>query len=413
MTRRLLPLLLLSLVSTAYAEDWPQWRGPARDGHASSETRFPNKLPADPKVLWHNEIGFGLDSPVVGGGKVFYLDNTREKEVVHAADAQTGAALWSVEIDDTFKDSQSAAGPRCTANVDGDRVYVQSCRGQLKCLNVADGKVLWESNFSKDFGATFTGEKGKAEGSTRHGNSDSPLVDGEHLIAGVGGAGAGYVCFNKITGKVVWKAMDEVPAYAAPVLATLGGVRQVVAYTTQGVIGFSPTDGKLLWKVPVKTALGRHATTPVIIGDRVIVGSFQAGLIGIDVRKSDGGLTAERAWTVKETAMNFASPVALGGSVFGVGPAQTIFCAEAETGKVAWTRDGAVGKQFAGMILVGKHLLVLGDSGELFMLSADDKTCIDEGKAQVCGKNWCTPAYVEGRLYIRDGRELKCIQLGE
>ena len=146
----------------------------------------------------------------------------------------------------------------------------------------------------KDFGAVFIGEKGKAEGASRHGYAGSPVIDGDHLIAEVGGKGAAVVCFDKKTGKVVWKSQDEMPGYAAPVVETLGGTKQVISFTAGGVMGLGAADGKLLWRVPVKTALGRNVTTPVVVGDTVLVASHQAGLLGVKVTKDTNGFKAER-----------------------------------------------------------------------------------------------------------------------
>ena len=217
------------------AADWPQWRGPERTGYVPVDVPIPKSLPDSPAILWHIPLGNGVASPVVSGGKVFYLDHQDGKEVVHASDAASGKVLWSVPLDDVQKDSQSPPGPRCTPTVDGNRVYAQSCRGELQCLDTADGKVIWRTNFVKDFGAVFIGEKGKAEGASRHGNTGSPLVDGEHLIAEVGGPGASIVCFDKKNGQVIWKSESDIPGYAAPIIATIAGKRQIIGFMADGL----------------------------------------------------------------------------------------------------------------------------------------------------------------------------------
>lgn len=143
---RLSHALFLSIVATVagplHADDWPQWRGPDRTGHVPAGVPVPKELPAAPKVVWKIQAGFGLASPVVANGKVVYLDAQDDKETVHAVDAATGKPLWSAELDETFKDSQSAAGPRCTPLINGDLVFAQSCRGHLKCLSAANGKLV-------------------------------------------------------------------------------------------------------------------------------------------------------------------------------------------------------------------------------------------------------------------------------
>src|SRR5690349_7491747 len=152
-TAALTSTFLLALQTLA--QDWPQWRGPDRTGHVSPAAPVPTALPADPKILWHIPQANGVASPVVADNRVFTLDAADNKETVHAYDAATGQSIWSVPLDELHKDSQSPAGPRCTPLVDGDRVYAQSCRGQLKCLSAADGRTIWQSNYVKDFAATF------------------------------------------------------------------------------------------------------------------------------------------------------------------------------------------------------------------------------------------------------------------
>jgi len=398
----------------ARAEDWPQWRGPMRTGHVAAGVAVPKGLPETPVVVWKAPLGNGLSSPVVAGGRVFILDNQQNKEVAHAFDAATGKEAWAAPIDEAFKDSQSTPGPRCTPVADGaERVFVQSCRGELQCLSAADGKVVWRTNFVKDFGAIFIGESGPAEGARRHGNTGSPMIEGEHLIAEVGGKGAAVVCFEKATGKVVWKAGEDIPAYAAPMIADLGGVRQVVAFMSQAVIGMDVKTGALLWRVPVKTALGRHVTTPIVAGDMVLVASHQAGLMGIKVTKEGEGFKADKAWTEKATAINFSSPVVVGQHLYGVGPGKNVVCVEVATGKLAWSKDGLfggnAGNAHAGMIVMGENILMLSDRGELTLFAADPAAFKQVGRAQVSGQNWCNPAYAGGKVYLRDAKELRCV----
>lgn len=402
------------------AADWPQWRGPLRTGHVPAGEPVPVKLPAEPRVLWKIKAGEGLASPVVAGGKVFCFDNTAGKETLHALDAATGREFWRAEIDEPFSDMQGPTGPRCTPVVDGDRVYAVSCKGELQCLNVADGKRLWRVNYTRDLGAVFIGEKGNAPGASRHGNNGSPLVDGDFLYACAGGTnGAGVVCFEKRTGRIVWKSQNDQAGYAAPVLAAPGGVRQLLCFTVDGLIGLDPGDGRSLWRVPMKTAFGRHVTTPVVYADTVVVGSHQVGLVGTRITKEADGLKAGQAWTKKETAMNFASPVAVGKYLYGLGPQKNVVCLDIETGTVQWSRDGFIStsadKAHAGFIVMGANILMLTDSGQLILFAADPARCAEIGRAQVCGLNWCNPAYAGGRLYLRDGvkgaGEFICLEL--
>jgi outer membrane protein assembly factor BamB len=375
----------------------------------------PDSLPLAPEVLWHVPLGEGVSSPIVVGGKVIYEDAVDKKEMLHVADAASGKGLWNAAIDDLHKDSQTKPGPRCTPVSDGKLVWAQSSRGQLRCFNLADGKEIWATNYVKDFGATYIGEKGRAMGSSRHGYNGPPIVDGDHLIALVGGKDAAVVCFEKKTGTVVWKSQDEMPGYAAPVIETVAGKRQLVCFMAKGVIALDPIDGKLLWRSDVKTDLGRHAMTPVAVGDIVVVSSFQAGMIGIKVTREGEGFKAERIWTSKESATNFSCPVAVGQYVFALGPAKDVVCVDVATGKQLWAKEGFFGGQagmsHAGMLVMNQNVLMLSDGGDLVLFPGEPGGYRQISRVSVCGKNWCNPAYADGKLYLRDEKELRCVKL--
>jgi len=408
------------LAASTKAADWPQWRGPERTGHVARGDRVPISLPTTPRVVWQVEIGPGLASPVVASGKVFYFDNRAGKETLHALDAQDARELWRAEVDDTFADEQGPSGPRCTPVVDGDLVYAQSGKGELLCLSVADGSRRWHVNFTNEFGAVFFGEDTPVPGAAEHGYTAAPVVADHRLIACPGGTnGVGVVCFEKLTGKVIWKSQKDRAAYAAPIIASLGGVRQAVCFTVEGVIGLTLEDGKLLWRVPLKTPYGRNCTTPVVVEDWVLVASYRAGLVGIKVSPEGAGLKAERAWVNKNLTMNFSSPVAIGNHLFGLGPGKRITCAEVATGSIAWSKEGYVTSSaevaYASFLVLGANLLVCTDGGEAVLLAGDPKASAELGRAKVCGENWSSPAYANGRLYLQDGIKkegtLRCLEL--
>ncbi|HSH16505.1 MAG TPA: PQQ-binding-like beta-propeller repeat protein, partial [Verrucomicrobiae bacterium] len=335
------------------------------------------QLPSEPRVLWRIKSGDGLASPVVASGRVFHLDNQNGKETLHAFNAANGQSLWSHTLDDAFKDSQSTAGPRCTPLVDGDRVYAQSCRGELRCLDAKDGNLLWRVHYVTNFRAVFIGERGQAAGAARHGYNGQPVIDGPHLISIAGGTngatGASIVCLDKQTGTVVWQSQHDTAAYAPPIVADLGGRRQVIAFTVESLLAVDRLDGRLLWHVPLKTTFGRHVTTPVVVDGMVMVSSHEFGLIGVRVTADAGVLRASVSWTNKAAAINFASPVAIGSHLYGVGPSKDLVCIETTTGKTAWTREGfftsSASKAHAGLVVMGSNLLVLTDAGELVLVA--------------------------------------------
>jgi outer membrane protein assembly factor BamB len=415
------PLLVLPLVCTAFllqasAEDWPQWRGPDRTGHVPQNVKVPDSLPSEPKILWRMKIGEGLASPVVASGQVVYLDHQQGKEIVHAASIETGSPIWDAPLDEAFKDNQGPIGPRCTPVVDGHRVYAQSCRGELQCLRLKDGKQVWRANFQTDFSSVFIGEKGQAQGASRHGYNGAPVVDGGKLLALAGGTnGAGVVCFDKFTGKVLWKSQNDAAAYSPPIITTLAGRKQLVAFTADSLLGLEVEAGELLWRIPLKTTFARHVTTPLVIGDSVYVASHEFGLIRARVSNESGKLRATKEWASKEAAFNFSSPVAIGDFIYGVGPSKNLISVDAQTGKVIWSNDGffntPAGKAFGSILVMKNKLLVLTDGGQLLLLAANQKEGREISRAQVCGSNWCYPAYADGMLYLRDNRELMCVEL--
>lgn len=335
--------------------------------------------------------------------------------MVHALNAASGQELWSRPLDTVFQDTQSDAGPRSTPLAEADRVYVQSCQGEFQCLSVTDGRPIWRVHFVRDFGAVFIGEKGAAVGASRHGNTASPVIVGDDLLVAVGGTnGASVVRFNKRTGQVLWKSQDDVPGHSGPVLATLGGVPQAVSFTAAGVMALDLRDGALLWRVPVRSSIGRHIATPIMVDDLVVVSSHQAGLLGIKVAQQGGKWQSETVWVAKESAINFSSPVAVGGYLYGVGPARNLICVDVRTGRQAWTKEGlfagAAGSAYAGFLVLQDRILMLTDGGELVLFAVDPKEYRELGRVQICGRNWCNPACVDGRLYVRDAKTLRCVQ---
>lgn len=417
-----IPLLALLLCFSLplNAADWPQWRGPARDGHAPPQSLWLAELPAAPKIAWKLPAGPGLASPIVAGEFVILFDAAEGKEVLRALDRATGREKWRATIDEAFHDTQGPDGPRCTPMVNEGRVYAVSCRGQLECLDLKSGQKIWAASYTRDFGASFIGEKGSAPGASRHGNNGSPLIVGDRLFACVGGTnGAGVVCFEKATGKVLWKSQNDQAAYAPPVLLDLAGMSQLVCYVAEGLIGLNPADGHLLWRVPIKTAFARHVTAPLAHNDVVVVSSHQAGLIGTRILRQGDAFKAEPAWLGRSSAINFASPVQVGKHLYGVGPRKNLICVEIETGKELWSKEGyfqtSADKAWASMIVLGPNILTLTDGGLLVLFAAQPGQFRELGAVQACAMNWCNPAYADGKLYLRDGikgaGEVMCLDL--
>ena len=394
----------------ATAADWPQWLGSARDGVAGPTEKPLKKLPGELKASWRINVGGGFSSPVLAGGKLVYMDEDGANEVVHLIDAATRNEIWKKPLAEKFQD-EWGAGPRSTPMLDGDRVYVQSCNGEFRCLKLSNGETVWSVNFEKDFGVRFLGSKAQEGTASRRGNNGCGIVDGAHVVVPVGStSGASVVCFDKLTGKIVWKALSDEAAYSSLKVAAFGGVRQVVAFTGDALSGIERNTGAVLWRVPLKTNAKRHAATPMIWDNFVAVNSHTFGQICFRIVQTEAGFKAERAWENPATKINVATPIKVNGFFYGQGPARNFICVDAGTGEVKWTAPG-FGKEVSSTLAVGSTVLVLTDDGQLVQIAADSKSYQELARIQVAGKNWNYPAFADGKLYVRDQRELICYDL--
>jgi len=404
---------LLLACAGSNASDWPQWRGPDRTGHAGNAASL-QSLPKELKPLWKVAVGGGHSAPVIAGNKVIYLDENGTHEVAHVLDAATGKELWKVDYADRFQD-EWGAGPRATPIIDGDRFYVQSCNGEFRCLRLADGKTIWQASFEKDFGVKFLGNKANEGTATRRGNNGSGVIDGNRVIVPVGSTkGASLVCFDKLTGKVLWQSGDDEAAYSSFMVNTVAGVRQVLAFTAEALLGADVESGKILWRVPLKTNAKRHAASPVVFGDQIFVNSHTLGLRSIRVEKDSGGFKATEAWANGDLKINLATPVLVDGHLYCQGANKDYVCVDAKTGALKWSQTGfGLGKKdYSSTIVLGKNLLVLTEDGTLLLLAANPDKYTELGRVQVCGNTWSHPAFADGKLYVRDGRSLQCLDLG-
>lgn len=395
------------------AADWPQWRGPERTGHADSREQSPGSLSGEPKVFWRKEIGGGFSSPVLAHGRLAYLDAQDGKEVAHLVDAATGKELWQTTYGEMYED-EWGPGPRSTPMFDEDRLYVQSCKGEFRCLNVENGKVVWGVSFEKDFGVPFLGSKANEGTASRRGNDGSGVIEGDRIFLPVGANGASLVCFDKRTGKVIWKSQSDEAAYSSLMIATLAAVKQLIYYSADALMGVASDSGKLLWRVPLRTDAKRHASTPIIFDDSIVVNSQTIGLVCTRITKDGDSLKATQSWANKQLKINIATPVLVNQFLYCQGVGHNLVCVDAADGKLMWSQDG-FGEKYSAIIAIGKNLLVATDRGELVMVAADSSKYTELGRTQICGKTWNHPAYADGKLYVREGLtsgwKLSCVGL--
>ena len=397
-------------LNTSQAGDWPKWRGPSADAYVAKGDSLPAELGDTPNVVWKIKSGPGHSAVVIQGNLLAISEQQDNSEVLRMIDKRTGKELWKTAYGQTYPDDGFGAGPRCAPLFEGDLIYVQTCRGELSCLRVKDGSKVWGTDYQKNFKVKWIVNKAQNEGAaSRRGYSGTPLVDGDQLICQVGSAfGAGVVCFEKRTGKVLWKSQNDLASYASPILTQLAGKKQFVTLATERLLGIDPTNGKLLWSEPVPTRAFRNVVTPVAVGNIVIAASHSEGMLAMVGDGSAG--KAVRKWKDGKLKINIATPVVVDGNLYSFAEKDRYICVDAATGKLNWEERG-FGSFYASTLTDGKRLLVLGQLGEMVLLNPNPNKYEELGRMQVCGKSWSFPAYSDGQLFVRDQKNLQAIQL--
>jgi outer membrane protein assembly factor BamB len=401
--------LTLALTLSLSAADWPQFLGPNRDG-TTAETVEPWK--GELKTAWKKPVGEAHSSPVVAGGVVyaFYQPRGKNADALAAFDAATGEMKWEKTYERPEFKPLFGNGPRSTPVVAGGKVFTLGGTGILACWDAKTGEIAWKVDTLKDYNAK----------NLFFGISTSPAMLGDDkVVVMVGGKGAGVVAVEAKTGQTVWKATDEPASYSSPVVTD----KQIVLLTGAGLLGLSP-KGEKLWAVPFEGKVGNlieSSATPLVIGDTVIGSTVTGGSIAVKVAESNGKLATEQVWFNKTLTCYFSTPVVVGDYLYMINgaasirnPTITLRCVEAKTGKVAWEKAN-VGKYHAAIVRCGpagkERLLMLDDTGHLSLFEADPKAYKELSRAKVCGETWAHPALVDGRVYLRDDKELVCIPL--
>ncbi len=406
MTRLLAALGLFIPVPLLVAADWPQWRGVNRDG-ISAESVAPWK--GELKAVWRKDVGEGNSSPVVANGRVFLHAKVadKEREEVIAFDAKAGNEVWRQSYERASYKNIYGNGPRATPVVDGDKLYTFGVTGILICWDAATGKEIWKLDVLKEFQAT----------NLFFGASSSPLVFGNKLLVLVGGPEASIVALDKMSGKMLWRSGTDKASYASPILTKQGNTQLAVFLTQKGVVALNPEDGKEHWKFPLVDRLNESSTTPVRAGDVIFASSVTFGSVGIKLTTENGKPAHEQLWK-NDLNCYFSTPVAVGDHLYVVSvvgpllaPNAQLQCLEAKTGKALWTRKN-VGKYHATVMLAKDRLLMLEEPGDLVLIEPDPKEFKELARAKVCGKTWAHPALSDGRLFVRDEKELICVELG-
>ena len=412
-------VMLLLIAPFAHAADWPQYRGPNQDG-ISTETLNPVWPAEGPKLLWKIPVN-GYGSFAISGDKVFALtsrDNKGEmRELCVALDAATGKELWAADITigkyasaADADDEKSGDGPGSTPTVSDGKVYVYSTDAKLCCFDAQTGKELWRVDVVKDHGGAGRVPK--------WGNSSSPVVDGDVVFVAGGGPGQSVLAIKKDSGQVVWKTEDEPSDFNTPVVTTMHGQRQVIFCLGHKLVGISVKDGKTLWRKGVaweEAAYSSSQSQPIVYEDKVCYSASGCALF--QIVKWDGGFYGKWLWDINYHA-GYSTPVLWDGHFYGtIGTEKnnSFTCFDFATGGRRGSRFKWGQKQFgckASVILVGDKLVVLSDVGDVVVAEPkpDAYKEITRFKA-IAGRCWSTPAFSNGRLYVRSSKEGACYEM--
>ena len=404
-------------ILTAMATEWPQWRGPNRDG-VSNEVGLLKEWPSDgPKVLWKIPLGEGFSGISVFRGRVYTMFSKGNDEFVVCLNATDGEEIWRFRSDKNYHEGQGGNGPRATPTIDGDLLFTISAHGKLYALNAANGQEIWSHDLQRKFGSKMP----------RWGFSTSPLIEGDLLLVEVGGKGEkSIVAFNKNSGDVIWSSHKDKLGYSSPIAITVNEVRQIICFTGTKLVSVSPTDGAIYWQYPWKTGYDVNAATPVFIPpDKVFISSgYDKGAAVLQMRvflspdddraateqisDNQGKVRIKEIWKNRKMKNQFSSSVLHENYLYGFDNS-ILKCIEADTGEEQWKTRG-FGK--GTVILADGHLIILSDKGKLGLAEATPAGYVEKASAKVLsGLCWTVPTLANGKLYVRNEEEMVCLDM--
>lgn len=380
--------------------DSPQFFGPARDGRVLDpglHTDWETKTPAE---LWRRPIGAGWSGFSVKGDYAITQEQRGDDEVAVCLDLATGAERWSHADRAHYDNALAGEGPRATPTIDGDLVFTQGSTGILNCLTLATGKLRWTKNILRDNDADLP----------EWGVAGSPLILGKLVVVSAGGSkGRSLVAYDQQTGDRVWSGGDAPSHWSSPVLMDLAGRPQILTFNEQ-VAGHDATSGKVLWRYPWRTG-HPHVCLPAQVGsDTVLISSgYGTGSHLIKVSQAEAGeFQVEEVWQTRRLKSKFANVVIDAGFVFGLDDG-ILTCVDLATGKRCW-KGGRYGH--GQLLLLGKHLLVMAESGVVVLVEASPKQHRELARLPVfADKTWNPPALAGPYLLLRNDREAACFRL--
>jgi outer membrane protein assembly factor BamB len=413
MRKSLFLLLAISIflpLFVALAGDWPQWRGPQRNG-ISNEKGLLQAWPKDgPKLLWQvKDIGEGYSAPAVVGSRLYLLSNRgMDNEFVQALSAQDGKTVWTTRIGNVGNPDQKPNYPmaRSTPTIDGKVLYALGSDGDLACLELATGKTRWQKNLRKEFG----GKPGIWA------YSESPLIDGDVLVATPGGAQATIVALNKKDGSVIWTSAvpgGDPAGYASAVVIEAAGYRQYVQFLDKGVVGVDAKTGKFLWRYAEPGKGPANMPTPIVRNGYVYAAASRMGGGLVNLKPTMDGVVAEQVYYTRGLPYSLGGSVLLGEYLYGT-TNEGLVAAEFVSGKVKWQAESIGG---GSILYADGHLYIHGENGDVALVEATPEAYREKGRftppdqpkhRDAMEKAWAYPVVANGRLYIRDLSALWC-----
>jgi outer membrane protein assembly factor BamB len=392
-------LVALSLTATGTAQsgsaDWPQWRGPNRDGAATGFTE-PAKWPERLVLRWKVDVGLGYAAPITVGSRVYAFSRQEPNEVLRALDIATGKVVWEASYPAPFKPNQAATrthgtGPKSTPTFSNGKLYTLGMSGVVSAFDAATGKQLWQ--------------KPAPPTEPLYHTAMSPLVDRGLVILHVGGHNNGALtAFDANTGDVKWSWNGDGPAYGSPIVAEFGGTRQVITLTQESLVGVDASNGALLWRRPFSVRATRNAVTPVLHGQTVIVSGLDKNVIAFTVSKRGNQWTTDDVWENPDVAMDMSTGVVIGRTLFGFSPRNSgqFFAIDAEGGKTLWVSPGRQAGN-AAVVRAGNVWLALEDDAELVVARASGTAFEPLMRYTVAeSATWAQPVVSGNRLLVKD-----------
>ena len=394
-------LLLLSVAfSIAGGEEWPQWRGPHRDG-ALSAGDAPASWPEHLQVRWKVTVGEGHASPILARGRIFVFTRQQGNEIASSIDPASGKVIWQQSYPAPFKMHPAAVqhgeGPKSTPVFHDGKLFTFGISGILTCWDGDTGAVRWRKEFQY------------REKWPLFGTAMSPVVDRGLLIAHVGGNDDGALtAFDAASGEVKWQWKGDGPAYASPIVADLGGTKQVITETQNNIVGVSASDGQLLWKIPFTTEYLQNIPSPLLYHELVILSGLAKGIFAVRPSAKDGKWSAETVWRNTDISMYMSSPVLEDDLIFGFSHYKKgqFFCVDARTGATKWTSPPRQGDN-AAVLIGGGNLILLKDDAQLVIAKAVGSSFEPLRNYTVADSpTWAHPLILRNGVVIKDAGKL-------